>query len=248
MRTSRPTSGRVRWWRHGHPSPPLARSERFHRSPSLWIRHERVSRLRQRAILRMESRQYSRAPGPPDRRFHFLSGDCDAKEKCGWWDHYRNGERNALDFRNQLSSSILLPAPGAAVWAASGWARSVEDHSLLGDEVSDFLGIDEMSLVLGRGLPLRRLTRRQQILDRVEPKFRHAVKIRRASISRKTAAVALHQSPQAGNPRADRSVNVLPVSKEFLIRHASLLVDAIYKLDHGRSIHHCVLWLRTKRN
>jgi hypothetical protein len=110
----------------------------------------------------------------------------------------------------------------------------VHDHVLFRNEIRHPAPINKVRLVLAGRSPFLRLPRRQQRLDMVEPKLRYAVIVRSGFIAGNRDTMALYQTAQAGNPRADGTVNVPPVTKEFLVAQPRLLRDAVHDLDHER--------------
>jgi hypothetical protein len=52
-------------------------------------------------------------------------------------------------------------------------------------------------------------------------------------VARYIASMALDELTKSGNSCADRGVDVLPIMKELIIRHARLLCDAVDQFDHA---------------
>ena len=79
---------------------------------------------------------------------------------------------------------------------------------------------------------MRRLTSLEQSLYIVKPEFRHTIVIGLIPVLGDGQAVTLHQSADAGNLRADGTVDILLVAEEFLIGQVPLLRDAVHQFDH----------------
>jgi len=102
----------------------------------------------------------------------------------------------------------------------------------LAHEVGDALVIDEMHLVLRRDAPFCRRPSLQKRLNVVEPEFGDAVEVRPMLIAGDLDAVTLYKASQIRNTSAYWTMNVLPISKEVIVRHPGLLRNAIDNLDH----------------
>jgi len=104
---------------------------------------------------------------------------------------------------------------------------------LLGDEVSNLVVVDEVLFVLARGFLLGRFSSREQGLPVVEPEFRHTIVIRSAFVTGDGPTVALHQLAESRDSSADGAVDIFPVTKEFIVRQAHPLGDAINEFEHS---------------
>src|ERR1017187_3834366 len=67
----------------------------------------------------------------------------------------------------------------------------------------------------------------------VKPEFRHAIVIRSAFVTGDAQTVALHQLAESRDSSADGAVDIFPVTKEFIVRQAHPLADAINEFEHN---------------
>ncbi len=104
---------------------------------------------------------------------------------------------------------------------------------LFTDEIGYALVIDEVYFVGRRGLPFRRLPRRQQGSHVVKPKFSHAVKIRLPRIAWDMDGTALNEPAQTWNACPHAPVQIPPVASKCFRREISSSSNAVDELEHG---------------
>src|SRR5215469_14253695 len=126
-------------------------------------------------------------------------------------------------------ASIFRIGPFSAARGPYGVRR---DLPLYGQEERPALRIDEVGLVLGRGLPLGRRARRLDRGEVVEPQLGHAVEVGRWEPAGMGDRVALDQPAEPGDPPADGPMHVLPVVGELLRAEPAPASDAVDELDH----------------
>jgi len=68
----------------------------------------------------------------------------------------------------------------------------------------------------------------------IEPKLGYSVVIRLVLISRNGAPMALNESTKSWDSSADWAVDILPITKELIVRHARFLRDAVNDFEHAQ--------------